>query len=161
MLCVSSNMLISLNWKCVWVTPCLLWETFQFVIRVDNCLWGGVGKWVARQTRNRWIPVSRDFEPNQKLLLFPWARNFTLIAWYWLVRGTDSSVIYISKNCWFHNQTKINKYKLIVSGASKNFNTRSGWVVFPTTDPTCGKFWVQSSCNMFYWLKLKCTCERF
>jgi len=39
--------------------------------------------------------------------LFSWARNFTLIAWYWLVPGTDSSVIYISKNCLFHNRTKI------------------------------------------------------
>ena len=29
--------------------------------------------------------------------LFPWARNFTVIAKYWLVPGTDSSVIYISK----------------------------------------------------------------
>jgi len=29
---------------------------------------------------NRWIPVSREFEPHQRPALFPWARNFTLIA---------------------------------------------------------------------------------
>jgi len=29
-----------------------------------------------------------------------------------MVPGTDSSVIYIRKNCWFHNQTKIIEYKL-------------------------------------------------
>ena len=27
----------------------------------------GVGQWVARLTRDRWIPVSREFEPHQKL----------------------------------------------------------------------------------------------
>ena len=26
----------------------------------------GVGQWVARLTRDRWIPVSREFEPHQK-----------------------------------------------------------------------------------------------
>ena len=67
---------------------------------------GGVAQWVARLTRDRWIPVSHDFEPHQRPPLFSWARNF--IAWYWLVPWTDSSVIYISKNCLFHNRTKIN-----------------------------------------------------
>jgi len=38
---------------------------------------GGVAQWVAL---DGWILVSRDFEPNQKLPLFPWARNFNLIA---------------------------------------------------------------------------------
>ena len=51
--------------------------------------------WVARLTR--WIPVSREFEPHHRPPLFPLERNFTLIAQYWLVPGTDSSVIYISK----------------------------------------------------------------
>jgi len=32
-------------------------------------------------------------EPYQRLTLFPWARNFNLIAQYWLVPGTDSSII--------------------------------------------------------------------
>ena len=26
----------------------------------------------------RWIPVWRDFEPNQRLPVVPWQRNFTL-----------------------------------------------------------------------------------
>jgi len=56
-------------------------------------------KLVARLTRSRWMPVSREFEPHQRLPLFPLARNFNLIAYYWLVPGTDSSVIYISIAC--------------------------------------------------------------
>ena len=32
---------------------------------------GGVAQWVARLTRDRWIPVSREFEPYQRPLLFP------------------------------------------------------------------------------------------
>jgi len=28
-------------------------------------------KWVARLTRDRWIPVSREFEPHQRPPLFP------------------------------------------------------------------------------------------
>ena len=40
----------------------------------------GVAQWVARLTRDRWIPVSHEFEPHERPPLFPWARNFTLIA---------------------------------------------------------------------------------
>jgi len=45
-----------------------------------------------------------EFKPHQKLPLFPWARNYTLIASskYLFVRGTDLRVIYISKKCFFH-----------------------------------------------------------
>jgi len=43
-----------------------------------------------------------------KAPLFPCATNFTLFVKYWLVPGTDSSVIYIRKNCLFHNPTKLN-----------------------------------------------------
>ena len=32
---------------------------------------GGVAQWVARLTRDRWILVSREFEPHQRPLLFP------------------------------------------------------------------------------------------
>ena len=31
----------------------------------------GVAQWVARLTRDRWIPVSRDFKPHQRPPLFP------------------------------------------------------------------------------------------
>ena len=27
---------------------------------------GGVAQWIARLTRDRWIPVSREFEPHQR-----------------------------------------------------------------------------------------------
>ena len=45
-----------------------------------NPLSGAVVKWVARLTRDRWIPVSHEFEPHQRPPLFPRARNCTLIA---------------------------------------------------------------------------------
>ena len=32
---------------------------------------GGVAQWVARLTHDRWILVSREFEPHQRLQLFP------------------------------------------------------------------------------------------
>ena len=32
---------------------------------------GGVTQWVERLTHDRWIPVSREFEPHQRPLLFP------------------------------------------------------------------------------------------
>ena len=34
------------------------------------------------------------------------------IAWYWLIHGTDSSTIYISENCLFHNRTKLSSYQV-------------------------------------------------
>ena len=32
--------------------------------------YGGVAQWVARLTRDRWIPISRDLEPHQRPPLF-------------------------------------------------------------------------------------------
>ena len=32
---------------------------------------GGVAQWIARLTRDRWIPVSREFEPHQWPPLIP------------------------------------------------------------------------------------------
>ena len=55
-------------------------QEFTTITRVHKSLWGGVAQWIARLTRDRWIPVSREFEPHQRPPLFPWARNFTLIA---------------------------------------------------------------------------------
>ena len=37
--------------------------------------------------------VSHGFEPHQRLPLFSRARHFTRIAKYWLVPGTNSSVM--------------------------------------------------------------------
>jgi len=39
--------------------------------------------------------------PSKATNLFPWARNFTLIAQYWLVPGTDLCEIYISRAALF------------------------------------------------------------
>ena len=66
-----------------------------------------VAQWVARPTRDRWIPVSREFEPHQRPQLFPCARNFILIAKYLVVPGTDSSMIYISKIVSQSNKNKL------------------------------------------------------
>mgnify|MGYP006890252893 CR=1 FL=1 len=85
------------------------------VFFTDVCVCvGGVGlaQWVACLTGYLELPVSREFEPHQRLLLFPSAKNFTLIAQYWLVPGMYLSAIYINKSGLFHNQTKINLYKL-------------------------------------------------
>jgi len=49
-------------------------------------------QWLTCLFRNRWLLVSREFEPLQNLSWFPWARNFTLIVQSWLVRWTVSSV---------------------------------------------------------------------
>ena len=38
---------------------------------LTHTLRGGVAQWVARLTRDRWIFVSREFEPNQRPPLFP------------------------------------------------------------------------------------------
>ena len=59
---------ISWRWPCNW-NPWQRWQSGD-----------GVAQWVARQTRDRWMPVSREFEPHQRPPLFPWAKNFTLIA---------------------------------------------------------------------------------
>ena len=53
---------------------------------------GGMVQWVACLNS-----ISHEFEPHQRLLLFPWARNFTLIAF----SGTNSNVIlqpYLNKS---------------------------------------------------------------
>ena len=58
------------------------------------------------------MPVRCESKPNQRLPVFPWSRNLTLIAQYWLVSGTDSSMIYVSRiNC-FTGELKINEYEL-------------------------------------------------
>ena len=37
-------------------------------------------QWVARRTRKLWIPISREFEPYQRLPLVPRAGHIILIA---------------------------------------------------------------------------------
>jgi len=59
-----------------------------------NKMRGSMAQRVALLSQN-WSVMS--FKSHQRLLLYPWAKNFTLIAKYWLVPGTDSSVILISK----------------------------------------------------------------
>ena len=57
------------------------------------------------------MPVSHEFEPHQTRSLFHWARKVTSLVLVGSRNGLDR--IYISKNCLFHNRTKINKYKLL------------------------------------------------
>ena len=42
-------------------------KTILYKLKAD----GGVAQWVTRLTRDRWIPVSREFEPHQRPPLFP------------------------------------------------------------------------------------------
>jgi len=51
--------------------------------------------------------ISGEFEPNERLPMFPWARNFSLIAEYWLFPDTDSRVIYMSKTACFTIKQKL------------------------------------------------------
>jgi len=44
--------------------------------------------------------------------LFPWANNFTPIAKYWLVPKKGFEGELQKQNCLFHNQAKINQFKL-------------------------------------------------
>ena len=47
-------------------------DTVLTISDVNNSgLWGGVVQWVARLTRSRWMPVSREFEPQHRPPLFP------------------------------------------------------------------------------------------
>ena len=63
-----------------WIVIAVSSVACVLLIAILNVIAGDVAQWVARLTRDRWIPVSREFEPQQRPLLFPWARNFTLIA---------------------------------------------------------------------------------
>ena len=51
----------------------------------------------TRPTRNRRMPVSRDCELHLRLKLFPFQNNCVLIAQYWLIPGTLSGMIYLSR----------------------------------------------------------------
>ena len=61
-------------------------------------LGGGVAQWVARLTRDRWILVSREFEPHQRPLLFSLSKKlYSNCLVLVQVPGKDSNVIYINK----------------------------------------------------------------
>ena len=53
---------------------------------------GGVVEWLTRRTSSLRIAIRMCSNPVRDKPLFPWLRNFTLIAHYWLVPGTDSRV---------------------------------------------------------------------
>jgi len=53
---------------------------------------GGMALWLACQTCNWWIACQVWDED----LLLHWARNLTIIAHYWLIQATDSSLV---QNC--------------------------------------------------------------
>ena len=77
--------------------------------------------------RGRHVTRDREseFVPNQKLPLFTWAGNFTLIVQYYLIPGTDSSAMYISKNCLFPNVAKICSYELRLKRMVPLFSTQN------------------------------------
>ena len=52
-----------------WVTLTIYMSTN--VNSIHQTPLGSVAQWVARLTRDRWIPVSREFKPHHMPLLFP------------------------------------------------------------------------------------------
>ena len=52
----------------------------------------GMVTWLTHLTSNLRIVSGMGSNPVRDKSLFPWAWNFTLIAQYWLVPGTDSRV---------------------------------------------------------------------
>ena len=55
------------------------------------------------------LSVSRVFEPHQRVPLFSWVRNFTLIVLYF---GSERD-IHWQKCLFLYNRTKVNSYKVI------------------------------------------------
>ena len=82
-------------------------------------------------TRNQWISVRHEFEPNQRLPLFPWAKIFTPIhrsvllgsrknlypesflstGWFQEWIQALFYYYYCKQNCFKHNRNIINCYK--------------------------------------------------
>ena len=52
---------------------CDVVETLHDKFQLIRYRQGGVAQWVACLTRDQWMPVSREIEPNQRPLLFPYA----------------------------------------------------------------------------------------
>jgi len=65
--------------------------------------WGGEAQWVTNLTRNRWVSVSREFEPNSKSPVVSLSKKLHFHCLYIVLVGF--SVNYISKKCLFHNRT--------------------------------------------------------
>ena len=61
-------------------------------------------QWVARLTRDRWIPVSREFVPHCRPPLFLEPHCLVLVG----CRNGFEHDLHKHKNCLFHNRTKIN-----------------------------------------------------
>ena len=40
---------------------------YALTLKLNNQTRGGVVQWIGRLTRDRWIPVSLEFEPHQRL----------------------------------------------------------------------------------------------
>jgi len=55
------------------------------------------------------MPVRHDVEPHQRLPLFPWARNLTLDALYWLVLEKTDFDLKILKNSQINKNTEDNR----------------------------------------------------
>ena len=91
-------------------------ELLHIYIRVSICFTinrqhrvnkynGSVVLWVAHLTRNYSV---WSLSPDKSSRVSLEQETLQSLKEYWSVPGTDSSVIYL-----FHNQTKINEYKLI------------------------------------------------
>ena len=67
------------------------------------------------------LPVQCEFEHSQCPLFFPWARNVTFIAQYWLFPGTDLGPSFVVlKSVWFEYVELLKVWQ---------FNYLSWWVL--------------------------------
>ena len=60
-------------------------------------IWGAAcfsgNRRVSVGTASHFLSVIREFKHHQRLPVFPWPRNFTLIVYYWLVPGMYLSIV--------------------------------------------------------------------
>jgi hypothetical protein len=69
-----------------------------------------MAKWITRQTINQRTAICASSNPIRGKLLFPLAKNYTLITQYWLVPETDLRM-FLQALSFLYNQTKTNSVK--------------------------------------------------
>ena len=70
-----------------------------------------VALWLACLTWNRWMLVRHEFDPHQRLSLFPLARNLETLP-----TSANNTQYWLVSKMWCHNQTTIYMFKLTLAG---------------------------------------------
>ena len=74
------------------VTTDIVYKTILYLTKPIT-IPGSMAEWLTRRISNPRIVSSKGSNPISVKPLFPWERNFTLIAQYWLVPREDSRVL--------------------------------------------------------------------